>query len=446
MLKHFLIFSHEMRTPLNGIIGMTELLADTHLDEEQKRYLDTVQNSSTHLLMLINDILDLSKIDAGKIELENIEFTVRQLIDNQLNMFGVALKNKLINMTVDIDDEINKSSFVGDEGRIGQILTNLVSNAIKFTPAQGKISVKAMRAVKESGGKYTKVKGPEQSPELAEAINAGDEAIRPTDIIFTVQDSGIGISKEVQQRLFQPFTQANNSTRRKYGGTGLGLSICKKLVAVMHGEIGVESEEGNGSTFWFTIPLRSVSQTSPNLAMHDKDDKTNKHCLGVPPNVKVQLTKSFSFTQQAHVNPSSTTRPHILVVEDHPVNQALMVSMLRKMGCEVELANDGQEAFNFITVQKKQYDLIFMDCYMPELDGYTATRMLREYEFTLAAKYRSLTAFKHTPIIAVTANALLGDREKCFDAGMSDYLSKPITKKSVVHIMKKWLPNANVDF
>jgi two-component system sensor histidine kinase/response regulator len=180
--------------------------------------------------------------------------------------------------------------------------------------------------------------------------------------------------------------------------------------------------------------------------MHEKDDKSNKQYLGVPPNVRVQLTKSFSFTQQAHVNPSSTTRPHILVVEDHPVNQALMVGMLRKMGCEVELANDGQEAYDFITIDHKHYDLIFMDCYMPELDGYTATRMLREYEFTMAAKSRSLEAYKHTPIIAVTANALLGDREKCFDAGMSDYLSKPITKKSVVNIMKKWLPNANADF
>lgn len=462
--------SHEIRTPLNGIIGMSELLSDTSLSEEQRRYLDIIQTSSSNLLMLVNDILDLSKMDAGKVELEKTEFTIRQFVNRQLDIFSISLKNKSLKLNVEIDEKIDHTVFAGDEGRIGQILVNLISNAIKFTPPNGEISVSVLQALKRrlpASSDSTPVSSPKAgvksggSQEMESLSEASRDMTGPMDVMFVVTDSGIGIPVETQRKLFQPFIQANNSTRRKYGGTGLGLSICKKLVKLMRGEIGVESEDNKGATFWFTIPLHPTSPcNSPVIDTRDRSfsesSARTKLASSQQPlldlfEMRKKFIKSFSFTQRSLINRKVISKPRILVVEDHPVNQALMVATLRKLGCDVEVANDGQEAIDIWTEDDAgTFDLVFMDCYMPGLDGYSATRIIREKEISHNYGRKSFSKLtgsgcEHIPIIAVTANALSGDREKCFEAGMSDYLPKPITKNSIISIMKKWLPNATID-
>jgi CheY-like chemotaxis protein len=465
---------------------MSELLSDTSLSEEQRRYLDIIQTSSSNLLMLVNDILDLSKMDAGKVELEKTEFTIRQFVNRQLDIFSISLKNKSLKLNVEIDEKIDHTVFAGDEGRIGQILVNLISNAIKFTPPNGEISVSVLQALKRRlpvSSDSTPVSSPKAgvksggSQEMESLSEASRDMTGPMDVMFVVTDSGIGIPLETQRKLFQPFIQANNSTRRKYGGTGLGLSICKKLVKLMRGEIGVESEDNKGATFWFTIPLHPTSPcNSPVIDTRDRSfsessarvstiifcniftdlDLQTKLASSQQPlldlfEMRKKFIKSFSFTQRSLINRKVISKPRILVVEDHPVNQALMVATLRKLGCDVEVANDGQEAIDIWTEDDAgTFDLVFMDCYMPGLDGYSATRIIREKEISHNYGRKSFSKLtgsgcEHIPIIAVTANALSGDREKCFEAGMSDYLPKPITKNSIISIMKKWLPNATID-
>ncbi len=244
------------------------MLSDTTLSDEQRRYLDIIQTSSSNLLMLVNDILDLSKMDAGKVELEKTEFTIRQFVNRQLDIFSISLKNKSLKLNIEIDEKIDHTIFEGDEGRIGQILVNLISNAIKFTPPNGEISLSVLQAFKRRlpvSNESTPVSSPKAgvktggSQEMESLSEASRDMTGPMDVMFVVTDSGIGIPLEAQRKLFQPFIQANNSTRRKYGGTGLGLSICKKLVKLMRGEIGVESEDNKGATFWFTIPLLPMS-------------------------------------------------------------------------------------------------------------------------------------------------------------------------------------------
>ena len=345
--------SHEIRTPMNGIIGMTELILSTPLSELQKDYAQTIQDSTKHLMTIINDILDFSKVEAGKIELEDIDFSLAQLIESQSNLMMRTCQAKGLSFSSSIDPKI-PPYLRGDSVRIGQILLNLIGNAIKFT-ATGSVSV----TVKLVDG---------------------------SKIQYSVTDTGIGISSEKLPQLFQPFVQADSSMSRKFGGTGLGLSISKKLVTLMKGEIAADSVKGEGSRFWFTLPL----------------------VVGQKPADKKSLN---SFPKLA----PTEKKGHILLAEDNLVNQKITQTLLDNLGyCSVIVSN-GQEVLQHINMS--DYDLILMDCQMPLMDGFEATKAIRQMSDPKKSQI---------PIIALTANSMKADEEKCLVAGMNDYISKPI--------------------
>jgi signal transduction histidine kinase/CheY-like chemotaxis protein len=359
--------SHEIRTPLNGVIGMTTLLLDTTQTAEQREYSETIRLSGKLLLRLINDILDFSKIESGNLELESINFDLHTVIEESIELIATGAHQKgLVTNTV-IDTTIPEW-INGDPTRLSQILLNLLNNALKFT-AKGEITITV--------------------------------SLNKKMLHFEIRDTGIGITPAVKPLLFKSFSQGDVSTTRKYGGTGLGLAISKRLVESMGGEIDVDSIPGKGSKFWFTIPLNIAT------AKKDKIEKliTPERC-------------------------SVTSRDaHILIAEDNVINQLVAVNMLKKLGfTKIDVVTDGLEVLK--ALEKIPYDLIFMDCEMPEMDGYDATRKIR-----VALK-------KHIPIIAMTAHALKGDKEKCLDAGMNDYLSKPIDRKELIRALEQWLPKA----
>ncbi len=344
--------SHEIRTPLNGIIGTADLLRLSALDEEQREFVEIIHTSGNTLLVLINDILDFSKIEAGKLELELRPFNLRKELDSLLNLYRpLAQKRGLVLVCVtepDIPENI-----VADSTRLRQILGNLISNSIKFTH-EGKVTL------------HTTLK------------QMDDESL---DLHFDVVDTGIGMSAEALTRLFQPFSQADSSTTRKYGGTGLGLAICTRLVEAMGGKMFVHSQPGSGTSFGFNILARpaSVPLQQP-----------------VPENQGAQPSRSLS----------------ILLAEDHPVNQVLALKVLAKIGYQADLAENGKLAVEL--AQAKHYDLILMDMQMPELDGIEATKAIR-----------LLPLDRQPRIVALTANAFDTDRQLCLDAGMDDFMSKP---------------------
>ena len=368
--------SHEIRTPLNGIIGMTEVLDETPLSEEQKEHVSMIRESSNNLRVIVNDVLDVSKLNAGKMELESIPFDLFKKIEASVGIFKPKIEEKEIKLDLSLDPKIPRS-VIGDPTRLSQVIINLASNAIKFTDKGGNIDVSAEYIGQEEDEVTFKV---------------------------SVSDSGIGLTKEQQEKIFEAYSQATASTARKSGGTGLGLTISSKIMNAMGTELEVESEEGEGATFFFVLTL--------------KVDRESFRPEAVEKKIEVQ----------AEAEPQSLKEINVLVAEDNPINQKLIKIVLEKLGLHVTLAANGQEAYDARV--NGNYDLIFMDIQMPVMGGVESTHSILAYE--------KENGKAHIPIIALTANALPGDKEKYISEGMDDYATKPLDVKEIKKLIKQY--------
>jgi signal transduction histidine kinase/DNA-binding response OmpR family regulator len=501
--------SHEIRTPMNGVLGMAELLLEGNLAPTQARYARNIRSSGEALLTIINDILDFSKIEAGKMQLESIDFDPGELAEDVADLLAAGAQAKGLELVCQVDAAVPRT-VAGDPVRLRQVLTNLVGNAIKFT----------------------------QSGEVALRIKSVQEAPGRCLLHFSVRDSGIGIDPEAQQRLFKAFSQADGSTTRRFGGTGLGLAISRQLVEMMQGHIGVDSEPGRGSTFWFTVCVDALehdpaslprletmqmlvavrhpttaavvqeyaSQAGCRCTLADpavparallrealgcgvrydvlllEDDGAEARtasivrtirtdaaldatrivllsppkpdgmvtelraagvaaCLGKPLR-RAALFECLTGAAGAEtgIEPARDAAAdmplagQVLLVEDNLVNQEIAVAMLRSLGCEVDIADTGRAAL--LAVERKVYDAVLMDCHMPEMDGFEATAALRAREQAPEAGRASAVRL---PIVALTANAMDGDRSRCLAAGMDAYLAKPFKKEELLAVLRTWL-------
>lgn len=405
--------SHEIRTPIAGIIGTADMLSDTTLDDEQKDGLGSINISAQNLLTIVNDILDLSKIEAGQMQFEKVTFDVHKLVGQITKLFLPTARSKFLELTYHTEVS-EKLDMLGDPGRVRQILTNLVSNAIKFT----------------SNG----------SVELSTEIVG-------SNLRFVVHDSGEGIDAATMQTLFKPFVQGDASTARRHGGTGLGLTISRNLAQMMGGTVVLESFPSKGTKAILTLPIETANKQVSDSLRHELETSL-PFARSLPARRSISATTSSSPTSaKKPAVEQGSTQPLVLIVEDNAINQKVAVNLVRKLGYATHSAWNGNEALEFLDALtsenppleepeassqlQKRPNLILMDCQMPVLDGYEATRKLRT-----EAKYR---AFRKIPVVALTASAIQGDKEKCTAAGMDDYLSKPVNKAVLQSMLKKWV-------
>jgi signal transduction histidine kinase/CheY-like chemotaxis protein len=504
--------SHEIRTPMNGIIGMTDLLGETSLSSEQREYADAVKRSAQYLLNIINDILDFSKIEAGRLELESIDFDLRESVEDVVELLADKAQEKELSLYADIDLRM-PSRFLGDPYRIQQVVTNLLGNAIKFTN-RGEVSLRVSFRAPEGAGK--------------------------SRLLVEVEDTGIGVPEEMREKLFQPFTQADGSTTRRFGGTGLGLAISRQLVELMGGTIGMRPGDVQGSVFYFELPLtvspaalgavrkrggagkallamkegeraRAYARTLAAIGFAVEPASSGQAALEaakvggfrlvlceqqMPDISAVELSQKMAAAGLApeaglirlvrwrertwerlndHLFAATLPEPcrlvqlvgaidgllgeapasedleqlqaslereaeyaageaeaglKVLIAEDNAINQRVAVRMLEKLGVATEVVENGRLAVE--AVRAGRYGLVFMDCQMPEMDGFAATDALRKLEKELGRA--------RLPIVAMTAHAMQGDRERCLDAGMDDYMSKPISRAALEKMLQQWLP------
>jgi PAS domain S-box-containing protein len=375
--------SHEIRTPMNGVLGMSEILGKMTLTQDQSNCVSVIESSAKHLLTIVNDILDLSKIEAGKLRIDSVGFQLRELIAEVAEAFAPGAYSRGLRIARAIDENVPEV-VQGDPNRLRQVLTNLVGNALKFT---------------DSGGVTVSIR-------LA-SIQDEQALVR-----FEVRDTGIGIAPEMQKRLFQAFSQCDGSLKRKYGGTGLGLAICRHIVELMGGHLGVESTVGQGSLFWFELPFVA--------ALVPMNDPAPPAPFASP---RAASGVASKLSGVALLDPGLA----VLLAEDNQVNQRVAAKMLEYLGCRVDLATNGREALEFF--RRGRYDCVLMDCQMPVMDGYEAVATMRGEEAATG---------QHVPIVALTAHAMVGDKERCLASGMDDYLSKPFKLEDLSTVLHRW--------
>ena len=401
--------SHEIRTPMNGIIGMVEMLAETKLSAEQQEYVDNIKVSNEHLLAIINGILDLSKVESGKMTIDSIPMNISSLCNEVVSLFAVKARQR--GLTLDYHYTEALSPYIkGDPVRIKQIMANLVNNAIKFTREGGRVSIDVKHMennpCEDKYGNHKSICSHELQVEQASHYNTDDRgSVKHQDMTLCIEvtDTGVGIKPESLEAIFDAYDQANKSTHRLYGGTGLGLSVCKSLVELMGGYIEVDSAVGIGTTFTVLLPLPPIDEAHYE-SWQDSND--------------------FGMTE-----PSHELIGHILLVEDDSVNAMIAKKALNNSGHTVTHVTDGQQAIEVFALNPEQYDVILMDHHMPIMDGVQATIKLHELYDPQALP----------PIIALTANAMDGERKKYLDVGMQDYCTKPFKQEQLNALVQYWL-------